>query len=170
MLCTFRSLYLCNIGCPADRGVTQRDTPTNQATVPGSLTQEDAADPGALSRETLKHRRVPMGHSPSLVLEELFQSRVPRCFSPKGTRIPREVSRLRAPKRPQDQARGSRPRRECAASPPHLRGPKPSPAKGRFRTPEFAISGGVAPFGSHSSLAVTEKDTMVFSSSANRYA
>lgn len=87
VLCTFRSLYLCNIGCPADRGVTQRDTPTNQATVPGSLTQEDAAEPGGLEGSTTAPT-VPMGRSPSLLLWELFHTRVPRRPSQKGRSTP----------------------------------------------------------------------------------
>jgi hypothetical protein len=80
----------------------------------------------------------------------------------------KELSPLLVHPSPAGSARGSRPLHSA-------RYPTPEEANSPGEEPGApwhgnATSGGVAPFGSHVSLAVTERDTVVFSSSAKGYA
>lgn len=92
-----------------------------------------------------------MGTSPSVWLRRAIPCSCTATRSPKG-RGPTLGSNASCAQAPQERAWKTSTKG----------GPEPKPLS-RF-------SRGITPFGLHSSLAVTEKDTVVFSSSANRYA
>lgn len=172
VLCTFRSPYLCNIGCRADRGVLTETPRRIRLQVQAALhrrRQQNAGGPlrgGHLQEHArsngnfalcLAHKAFPCSCTDASVSEE-------KC-------APLRFLRFVHPS-PVRSARGRRPRREVELHPLCLPEPRLFPALriALVTSPCSAICGGVTPCGSHSSLAVTEKDTVVFSSSANRYA
>lgn len=129
VLCTFRSPYLCNIGCRADRGALI-ETPRRirlhfQATLHWRR-QQSAGTPAG--EATAKRDHDPMSFSPSVWLEEPFHALVPSLLLTEEKWLPVMPLRFVHPS-PARSARGSRPRREAELFPDRTE-PKPFPATG----------------------------------------
>lgn len=172
VLCTFRSPYLCNIGCRADRGVLL-ETPRRirlhfQATLHRRRQQSagNTSGSGHGKRDPRSHELFALG-----LARRAFPCSCPVPPSHVEKWLPVMALRFVHPS-PARSARGRRPRREAELFPAAVRsrGPFQPPGNSGHLPLVPRSAEAVTPFGSHSSLAVTEKDTMVFSSSANRYA
>jgi hypothetical protein len=171
VLCTFRSPYLCNIGHQPCRGILS-ETPQGSSgcTFKQPYTGGGSKPQGEPHRAFQEER---YASTPGFHLRSTSREALPSSCSiaPRLSRRERESLVLGNPPRlvhpsPAWSARGSRPQpQQPQRSSPSRRG-LPAGVPGWKTRP----AKGVAPFGSHVSLAVTERDTVVFSSSAKGYA
>ena len=149
-------------------GFSLRHPRGHPAAVPSSLTQEEAASrerprgaPTSQEERTRPDRDCTLTRAPM----ESFQTPAPPLFLPRERnghllRSSQLVHPSPAWSRVEDVHEGKSlvPSRD------------ESPSRISTPTLSFATNGSVAPFGSHVSLAVTERTTVVFSSTAKRYA